>query len=387
MNGSRILWGALAVALGLAWGVHDPQTGLIWGVGCLLGWMLVHFRFGFAAPFRRLIQERDARAIDPLAAVIVALVLGSAVLLVLPEPLTLDLKFTRAPLSFSLVGGAFLFGVGMQMAGRCGSGTLVSAPRGGGGFGLTLMALIAGVFLGSLLRPGIEAVSPSIPPQVLTDSWLPWQAVIIQLLLLTLLLVAINLCCGARFWSRSSAVVDQPRWDAIKPALWIAVAILLMLVVSGEPWKVLWGLALTGAHAAKLLGWDPATSAFWAAPTRVALLSSHWNWIRHDAVVVDLALVYGALASQAWERPPAGRSPSKVERGLSQPQAFYSFRFVAAGLLMGFGGFLSYGCNVSSFLGGIQGFSLHGWLWVIAAFVGSWTWLTVEKRFKPSQSH
>ena len=43
-----------------------------------------------------------------------------------------------------------------------------------------------------------------------------------------------------------------------------AVALLAigLLLVTAEPWKVLWGLALSGAHLAHFPGWDPQTSIF-----------------------------------------------------------------------------------------------------------------------------
>ena len=46
-----------------------------------------------------------------------------------------------------------------------------------------------------------------------------------------------------------------------------AVALLAigLLLVTAEPWKVLRGLALSGAHLAHFPGWDPQTSSFWSA--------------------------------------------------------------------------------------------------------------------------
>jgi hypothetical protein len=43
----------------------------------------------------------------------------------------------------------------------------------------------------------------------------------------------------------------------------VALLAIGLLLVTAEPWKVLWGLALSGAHLAQLLGWDPQTSIFW----------------------------------------------------------------------------------------------------------------------------
>ena len=44
---------------------------------------------------------------------------------------------------------------------------------------------------------------------------------------------------------------------------------------------------------------------------------------------------------------------------------------ILGGLLMGYGARLAYGCNIGAYLGGLVSGSLHGWVWMIAAFVGS----------------
>jgi hypothetical protein len=40
-------------------------------------------------------------------------------------------------------------------------------------------------------------------------------------------------------------------------------------------------------------------------------------------------------------------------------------------LLLGYGARLAFGCNIGALLGGISSGSLHGWLWLVAAFCGS----------------
>ncbi len=39
---------------------------------------------------------------------------------------------------------------------------------------------------------------------------------------------------------------------------------------------------------------------------------------------------------------------------------------------MGYGARLSYGCNIGAFFSGVASTSLHGWVWIIAALIGSW---------------
>jgi uncharacterized membrane protein YedE/YeeE len=44
---------------------------------------------------------------------------------------------------------------------------------------------------------------------------------------------------------------------------------------------------------------------------------------------------------------------------------------VIGGLLLGYGSRLAYGCNIGAYFSGIASGSLHGWLWLIAAYAGN----------------
>ncbi len=44
---------------------------------------------------------------------------------------------------------------------------------------------------------------------------------------------------------------------------------------------------------------------------------------------------------------------------------------VIGGLLLGYGARVAYGCNIGAYFSGIASGSLHGWLWLPAAFAGN----------------
>ena len=44
---------------------------------------------------------------------------------------------------------------------------------------------------------------------------------------------------------------------------------------------------------------------------------------------------------------------------------------VVGGPLLGYGARIAYGCNIGAFFGGVASGSLHGWLWLVAAFIGN----------------
>jgi len=56
---------------------------------------------------------------------------------------------------------------------------------------------------------------------------------------------------------------------------------------------------------------------------------------------------------------------------LSQYRLLIRLPFLIGGLLLGYGARLAYGCNIGAYFSGISSASLHGWLWLAAAFVGS----------------
>jgi hypothetical protein len=67
---------------------------------------------------------------------------------------------------------------------------------------------------------------------------------------------------------------------------------------------------------------------------------------------------------------------------------------VIGGLLLGYGARLAYGCNIGAYFSGIASASLHGWVWLVAAFIGSvlgtwvrpWFGLSVERNLTKAQA-
>ena len=53
-----------------------------------------------------------------------------------------------------------------------------------------------------------------------------------------------------------------------------------------------------------------------------------------------------------------------------------------AGLLMGYGARLAYGCNIGAYLGGVVSGSLHGWGWLLFGFLGLSVSASLASRLK-----
>ena len=158
-----------AFAVFLVWSVSARQ-GLLFLVGIGLGAALAGARFGFTTGWRMLVEQRDARGVmGQLLLLALASVLAMPLLGLFPE-----LTAALGPPSVSLLIGAFFFGLSMQIADGCGSGTLYKA-----GLGIPLnMAILPvfalGSFLGSVHLDGWLALGKTEPVGLVsTWGWMP----------------------------------------------------------------------------------------------------------------------------------------------------------------------------------------------------------------------
>ncbi|EVT88537.1 hypothetical protein Z046_01535 [Pseudomonas aeruginosa VRFPA09] len=114
------------------------------------------------------------------------------------------------------------------------------------------------------------------------------------------------------------------------------------------------------AEIAQGVGLDVGAWAFWQTPANAkALAAPLWEDITS---VMDIGIVLGALLAAGL----AGRFAPNLDiprRSLAAA--------VIGGLLLGYGARLAYGCNIGAYFSGIASGSLHGWLWLVAAFAGN----------------
>jgi uncharacterized membrane protein YedE/YeeE len=364
LSASTALALGLCLAVAAALAAHHPKGALVWGLGCGIGHVLVRSRFGFASGYRRLLERREPGPVFAQLLLLALLVLAMALVLAF-EPLTgLRPRLLHTPLTLPFLAGAFLFGVGMERARGCGCGTLAGASRGGAGVVAALIGLVIGAFVGTLHAPWLATLpQPRIESPVGLDLFGLTGAVVLQLLLIALIAVLLKCWTGQAPWAVPGTSGPGESRSLYRGAAAVALLATGLLLVTAEPWKVLWGLALSGAHTARALGWDPQTSLFWSSPRGQALLQGWGAWLLNDAVLVDLGLLYGAVATAIGQ----GRFRLKGEGPQALPELV---RRGFGGLLMGYGGLLASGCNVNAFLGGVMSFSLHGWIWLAAALLG-----------------
>ena len=132
------------------------------------------------------------------------------------------------------------------------------------------------------------------------------------------------------------------------------------LALSGRPWGITSAFALWGAKAAAVLGVDTASWPYWMSKANATALAAP---ISQDVTsVMDIGIVLGAMlaAALAGRYAPVWRVPMRS-----------LIAAIVGGLMLGYGARLAYGCNIGAYFSGIVSGSLHGWLWLVAAFFGN----------------
>ena len=160
--------------------------------------------------------------------------------------------------------------------------------------------------------------------------------------------------------SASSPSLLRGPWPLLAGALALAAVNVATLLLAGRPWGVTSAFALWGAKFVGLLGVDVTTWAYWARPGQVAALNS--SILQDTTSVMNIGIMLGALLAAGL----AGRfAPSFKIPGKSVAAA------IIGGIMLGYGARIAFGCNIGAYFGGISSTSLHGWLWFVAAFMGS----------------
>lgn len=343
---------------------HGWRHGALWLIGAGLGIALLQAGFGFTGGFRALIAEgRSAGFRAQLLLIALALTFFTPVLAA-GEAFGNPVRGFVFPVGIPLVVGAFLFGIGMQLGGGCGSGTLYTAGGGSPRMLLTLAAFIAGATLAAWQSETWTAW-PSLPPISLGDALTPWGAAAASLAVLGAMWGAASRLELARhgvlapIGGRGSLAFGP--W----PLAWGAVAIALLslatLVIAGRPWAITAAFPLWGSRLIEMAGLDdPAFWPYWEDPTRTEALLR--PVLADRITVMDL----GVMAGAAFAARLAGRSDT-----LTLPRPGEAAGSIIGGLLLGIGATIGMGCNISAYLGGIASGSLHGWVWIIPALAGN----------------
>ncbi|MCX0331739.1 YeeE/YedE family protein [Acinetobacter radioresistens] len=366
-----------------AYQIVGLNQALLLLIGGALGMTLYHASFGFTSSWRVFIKERRGRGLRAQM-----IMLALAVLLFFPalgagqlfgQPVT---GFV-SPLSTSVVIGAFIFGIGMQLGGGCASGTLYTVGGGSARMVVTLIFFCLGSLLATLHLDWWFNLPHLAPVSVVKSLG------VMPALLLNFALFAVIALATVYFEKKRHGALEigstpsEFGWKRFLrgpwPLVWGGILLTLLnfatLALAGRPWGVTSALAVWAAKIASLGGIDVASWAYWQQPANAkALTEPLWFDVTS---MMNFGIMLGALlaASLAGKFAPNFNIP---RRSL--------LAAVLGGILLGYGARLAYGCNIGAYFSGIASGSLHGWLWLIFAFLGNTIGVKLRPIFFPDEA-
>jgi uncharacterized membrane protein YedE/YeeE len=363
-----VLSGTWYMASAVSW-----RQGALFIVGAAAGVVLYHAAFGFTSAWRLMITERNGAGLRAQMFMLALTCVVFFPILANGELFGRAVRGSVSPVGLSVVVGAFLFGVGMQLGGGCASGTLYTAGGGSVRMLVTLAAFIVGSVAGVIHQP-LWDKAPRFPPISLIGSYGAVAALAMSLAALGAIAAAsivLERRKAAARPDRSSSEASASRWlrgpwPLVAGAIGLAAVNIATLALAGRPWGVTSAFALWGSKMVAATGVDVASWPYWQ--TRAAeLKGSVFNDVTS---VMDVGIVLGALAAAglAGRFAPSWRVPA---RSLAAA--------VIGGLLLGYGARIAFGCNIGAYFSGVASSSVHGWLWFVSAFAGN----VIGTRFRP----
>lgn len=348
--------GLLAVT-GLAWNASSWKLGAATLIGGFAGVSLYHASFGFTAGWRRLVTERRSLGIRAQF-----LLIGLTVLISFPLIGWGGAGAFVQPIGVGLIVGSFLFGMGMQLGGGCGSGTLFVTGGGSTRMVITLFFFIVGSVIGHASMPFWNAL-----PRTERGISLIREFGVVPAVLITFAAIGLLVFIATRIEKSAHGELERGRatgsllqgpWSPWLGALALVVVSVATILVLNRPWGITQAFGYWGA---KWLYFLDVPKDSWLL-ARWSEGSLNRTVFASSTSVMNFGIILGAMAAAglAHRWNPVFR--------LSFTDVWTA---VVGGILMGIGARLGYGCNIGAYLGGLISGSLHGWVWAVFAFAGS----------------
>ena len=274
-----------------------------------------------------------------------------------------------APVGLSLMIGATLFGIGMNMATCCASGTFMRLGTGNVKTIVVLIFFICGSTF-SVINP-IYNSHTSLPKfNSIKLHWAVTLTLLIVLYVITLGIDYIKYRKGmtvkdADFIFFSKILKCKTTEDKEAKNKWVqqiffciglALTMAVFYLCFGYMFGISGPLPIIGANFLSIFGakpenWDAFKKPLEKNPIKIIMFNS------------DVYIFLGSFLSSAIQ----GVFGKEQENTI-----YYYIRACIGGFLMGVGAKLAYGCNIGGMTSGIAGNSLHGFIWMIFALFGSW---------------
>lgn len=338
----------------------------------MMGGIFIMSGFGFTGAVRSAMREKKTLGVRAII-VFLAIVMCFSYPLLISDSFGLQPIHTFVrPMGVSVIVGALLFGVGMQLAGSCASGSLVCAGRGQTTAWFTLVWMVIGATIAAA-HDGFWQALPSVAPLSLISGFGVLGAILLQL---ALFLALYRYCCwqeAKRYHQVTSLLTPVFEQAAsltlLKGLILLALVYTLMTVVVGHPWGVAVPFAIWGIQIIDWLGL-PFDWQFWSFVAAYQQQVEQPFW-QNTMSLTNMGVIVGAFLAVVWQQ----RKSMPVVVTVVNHNAFnWRLWLVSAigGLLMGYGAIIGFGCNISALVGGVASGSAHAWLWLFFALLGNW---------------
>lgn len=335
-------------------------------IGFGLGFTLSFSRFGIVFGWREMLTQRNSYYVRIHLLTIAIEILFFTVCLsfshaVFGDKMTGNIMVINVP----FVIGAFIFGIGMQLAGCCASGTLYCCGEGRPRFWIILFFYGAGTLIGNAFKPELLSIFPghTITMKDLTGNL--WSGMLINLLLVGLLysffsyIEKKNTGRLTRVFTPGELFWKNGHFTVLGGGVIIALLNSSIVAIHGSAWTITGAIYEGALH----------TASFWGFFEDNPGLSK--PLFLNPMAGMFVAGLLGAAFSACLLRE-RNRTPLTIQNTLAG---------IIGGLLMGCGG--SYAaCNLGGFFDGTASGSLHGWLWMLMALCGSMIGIRLRAVFR-----
>ncbi len=146
---------------------------------------------------------------------------------------------------------------------------------------------------------------------------------------------------------------------------WMGAILLgLLNIVTVIIFKSGLGVTTTFSHWAawilKALGGHPENWVFYQSESASKALAA--SFMRDGGTMQNLGIIFGAMLATLLA------SQFRVKKIKNSKQVVAA---ALGGIMMGVGARLSYGCNIGALFSGMASMSLHGWVFMLAMFIGA----------------
>lgn len=374
-------------------GLRLPGHFYPWLFGLLFGFVLQRSRFCFAAASRDIFLIRNTMITRALILAFIVSSLGFLLLeLLTPEAELLFSQGKLYPVGVFTAVGAFLFGIGMVIAGGCASGMLMRMGEGYmmqwvvmGGF---LLGSVVGAWhLGWWYERFIAGAAVLFYPHQL--GW-PLALLLHFSLLIGLYILA---CVYQDGWQRPGNQSFKPLitlrslknlrdlyvpllkkpWPYVVGGMVLAVLNTVYFALWGTPWGITSGITFFASWVADLLGFSPEQWYYFMGKIPIdacclpdLITPDGISYFAFPLTFHFMAIVVGSLLASLL----AGEF--RIRKWRRDQAARFVPAALVGGVLMGYGSRVALGCNIGAYFSAIPSFSLHGWVFGIFIIVGAY---------------